>query len=492
MAVTKTLRVGVLTPVNNLNPREAQDFVSALAVQQIFETPYGQPATAGLPPEPLLFEERLRQEPSAGGATTYSAAVRPGIRFSDGTLLTAQHVADSLNKAATLREQADVEVKGDRLFFHLKRPNARFDLVLARRFAGITREASGTLLGTGPYIPAPGATLERMKLVRNPHAHKAAQIDEIVFQVYPPDAQGRPEALIAALEAGEVDFTNALSREDIMRLKNVRRWTEPGSSTAILYMNTGRPGLDDARVRRAIALSIDRLEIAKMFYTSATAFAASSLLAPMLGRGNDGLTFDPNRARALLTAPGVSKPERLSLLLIFGPRPYLPNPRRVGEHIAAQIEKLGIQVDLVPTATVKEYYTKVQNGDYDLVLAGWITDTLDPVDFLEATVGSDSIPMPQVKTVVGANLSRWKSPEADSLLSRLRQEPREDLRTALLKKVGEEAPLIPLLYGATIFAHAARVKNLSPTPLGKPSFADLDVKDSETGAYPIPVLPPKP
>ena len=418
---TKTLHVGVLTPVSNLNPREAQDFGSALAVQQIFETPYAQPATAGLPPEPLLFQERLRQEMSTDGATTYSAAVRPGIHFSDGTPLTAQHVAGSLLKADTLREQADVEVKGDRVWFRLKRPNARFDLVLARRFAGITRDAGGTLIGTGPYITAPGATLERMKLVRNPFAHKIAKIDEVVFQVYPPDAGGRPEALIAALEAGEVDFTNVLSREDIMRLKNVRRWTEPGSSTAILYMNTERPGLDDARVRRAIALSIDRLEIAKMFYSSATAFAASSLLAPMLGRGSDGLTVDPNRAKALLATPGVRKPDRLSLLVIFGPRPYLPNPRKVGEHIAAQIEKLGIRVDLVPTATVKEYYGKVQRGEYDLALAGWITDTLDPVDFLEATLGSDSIPIPQHATVVGANLSRWNNKETDDLLARLRQ-----------------------------------------------------------------------
>ncbi len=485
----KTLRVGVLTPVSNLNPREAQDFGSALAVQQIFETPYAQPATAGLPPEPLLFQERLRQEASTDGATTYSAAVRPGIHFSDGTPLTAQHVADSLLKADTLREQADVEVKGDRVWFRLKRPNARFDLVLARRFAGITREAGGTLIGTGPYITAPGATLERMKLVRNPFAHKTAKIDEVVFQVYPPDAAGRPEALIAALESGEVDFTNVLSREDIMRLKNVRRWTEPGSSTAILYMNTERPGLDDVRVRRAIALSIDRLEIAKMFYSSATAFAASSLLAPMLGRGNDGLTCDPNRAKALLATPGLRKPDRLSLLLIFGPRPYLPNPRKVGEHIAAQIEKLGIRVDLVPTTTVKDYYTRVQNGAYDLALAGWITDTLDPVDFLEATLGSDSIPIPQHATVVGANLSHWRNKETDDLLARLRQEPREDLRTALLKKVGDDVPLLPLLYGATIFAHAAKVRNLSPTPLGKPSFADLDLQDSDTRPHGIPILP---
>lgn len=477
MAGTKTLRVGMLTPINALDPREAQDFVTALAVQQVFETPYAQPTAVGKPPEPLLFAERLVHETSADGAACYSAAVRSGVRFSNGTPLTARHVADSLGKAATLREQADVEVRGDRVLFRLKRPNARFDLVLARRFCGVTLEAGGKLLGTGPYIPAPGSTPERMRLARNPSFRTPPAIDEIVFQLYPPDDKGRPEALIAALEAGEVDFTNVLSREDIMRVKNVRRWTEPGSSTAILYMNTGRPGLDDVRMRRAIALAIDRLEIAKMFYANAMAFAATCLLPPMLGRGSDGLTFDPARARDLLGLPGVRKPERLSLLLIFGPRPYLPNPRRVGEHIAAQIEKLGIAVDLVPTATSQEYYAHAQRGQYDLALAGWITDTLDPVDFLEATLGSESVPMPQRQTVVGANLGRWKSPDTDAAIVRLRQEPREDQRTALVRRVGEDVPLLPLIYGATIFAHSARVKNLAPSPLGKPSFAELDVQE---------------
>lgn len=477
MAETKTLRVGALTPVTTLNPREAQDFVSALAVLQVFETPFAQPSEAGRSPEPVLFQERLRQEPPADGNPVYSAAVRPDLRFSNGTPLTARHVAESLAKAATFREQADVEARDDRVFFRLKRPNARFDLVLARRFCGVTLETGGALLGSGPYMASPGSTPERMRLVRNPHHRKPPAIDEIVFQAYPPDAQGKPEALLAAIEAGEVDFTNILSREDITRLKSVRRWTEPGSSTAILYMNTERPGLDDPRVRRAIAQSVDRMEIAKMFYSSALAFAATNLLPPMLGRGSDGLTFDPSRARTLLATPGVKKPERLRLLLIYGPRPYLPNPRRVGEHIAAQIEKLGIGVDLVPTADSQEYYAKAQRGEYDLALAGWIADTLDPVDFLEATLGSESIPTPHRKTVVGANLSRWKDPETDATLTRLRQEPREDLRTAFLRRIGDEAPLLPLLYGATIVAHSWKVKNLSPSPLGKPSFAELDLQE---------------
>jgi ABC-type transport system substrate-binding protein len=241
-------------------------------------------------------------------------------------------------------------------------------------------------------------------------------------------------------------------------------------------MNTERPALADPRVRRAIALSINRLEIAKLFYSNAIVFAASYLLAPMLGRGNDGLTYDPAQARALLATPGVRKPDHLSLLLIFAPRPYLPSPQRVGDHIAAQLETLGIKVDVIPT-TVKQYFDTVQRGDYDLAVSGRLTDTLDPVDFLEAVLGSASIPVPQRQSVVGNNLSRWNDPLTDELLDRLRQKPDEDLRTALLRRVADEVPLLPLLYGATIYAHSARVKNIAPNPFGMPFVADFDMQD---------------
>lgn len=470
----KTLRVGVLAPVNTLNPREAQDFTSVLAVEQVFETPFAQPAAAGEMPEPLLLAERLRPE----GDCVWFARVRPDVLFSDGTPMTARHVADALSRANPFREQATAEARDDRVVFRLARPNARFDLVLARRFCGVMLESGGELLGTGPYLPAPGSTPERMRLVRNPHYRKPPAIGEVVLQLYPPDAQGRPAALLAALEAGEADFTNMLSREDIAQLRKVRRWTEPGSSTAVFYMNTNRSGLDDARVRRAIALSIDRMEIAKMFFANALAFAASNLLPPMLGRAQDGLSYDPSQARNLLAAAGSRKPDRrLSLLLIYGPRPYLPSPQRVGEHIATQLGRLGLAVDLVPTASRQEYFARVQRGEYDFALAGWIADTLDPVDFLQASLGSESIPSPLRKTTEAGNLSRWSSPEMDKALAQLREEPRDDLRAALLKKVGEEAPMLPLLYGATIYAHTWKLKGFRPSPLGKASFADLDLQE---------------
>ncbi|MGH3802625.1 MAG: hypothetical protein ACRDTD_21365, partial [Pseudonocardiaceae bacterium] len=61
-------------------------------------------------------------------------------------------------------------------------------------------------------------------------------------------------------------------------------------------------------------------------------------------------------------------------------------------------------------------------------------------------------------------------------LARLRQEPRDDIRASLLKRIADEVPLFPLMYGPTIYAHSWKVKNFTAAPLGIPSFAELDLQ----------------
>jgi MarR-like DNA-binding transcriptional regulator SgrR of sgrS sRNA len=56
----------------------------------------------------------------------YSAGVKPGIRFTDGTEVTAHHIATSLEKTASFASQASAIAQKDRVFFTLKRPNVHF------------------------------------------------------------------------------------------------------------------------------------------------------------------------------------------------------------------------------------------------------------------------------------------------------------------------------------------------------------------------------
>src|SRR5947199_8925959 len=88
----RTLRIGVLAAVGTLDPRELGDTITGLVLGQIFEMAYRVTPSGAI--EPHLFAEPLRQERS-GAQPVYSAAVREGIVFSDGTPLTAEIAAAS-------------------------------------------------------------------------------------------------------------------------------------------------------------------------------------------------------------------------------------------------------------------------------------------------------------------------------------------------------------------------------------------------------------
>jgi len=471
VAPRKTLRVGIVARVHSLDPRQARDLVSALAVQQIFETAFAVPRGEGAAPA-VLFAGPLAEE--AGGRR--SAAVRPGILFSDGTPLTAALIAASLNKVEAVREQARIEAAGDRVIFTLLKPNPRFDLALTLNHAAIVLEKDGKLLGTGAFIPAPGSTLEAVRLVRNPHYRARPALDEIALTIYPSNQDGRPEALIRAVEAGEVDFTTMLSRTDAGEVKGVRKAFQPSNSTASLYFNTERPELRSAEVRRALALAVDRIAVTEVSYSNALAFAATSLLPPMMGIFRDGISQDVEKAKALFALAPSPRPSRLRLLTVWAPRPYVPHPRPVAEAISRQLAVLGIQVEIATPRNTDEFFRGCEGGDYDMVLAGWIADTPDPADFLESNLHSEHIQSPNAGGGVGHfNLARFRSAAMDEALRRFREDPTPESRAGVLQIVAREVPLLPLMYGPTVVVSAWRVKNVDVSPLGVPHFEHFDI-----------------
>lgn len=467
-AAKKVLRVGTLTAAGELDPRRTQDLGTVMVLTQVFEPPFELPVE-DRPPKPLLFADALREE--EGGAAL-SAAVRPEIKFSDGTPLTAAIAADSLASTDVVAKAATVEARGDRVWFRLRRPNPRFDVVLAQSYAGIVLQRDGKLLGTGPFVVADaGSEAGVVRLARNPHFRRPAPLDEVEFRAYP-----NHDALAAAVDAGEVDLTSALSRDDVAKVREARKQFLPGSSTAILYFNTERPGLDDVRVRRALALAVDRVEVTRTSYSNALAFAATSLLPPIMGSFRDGLTSAPERARELLREVGNKLPPRLRMVLVWGPRPYMPQPKTAATVIARQLGDVGVQVEIVPTTTNEEYNRRIRAGDYDLLLTGWIADTLDAADYLDANLSSEHVPTPEAAPVNRANRSRWRDRTMDQLLARFREQRSEEARAAVLERLRDEAPLVPLMYGPTVVVHSWRLLGFEASPLGLPSLAAVDLE----------------
>lgn len=469
---TKVLRVGFLTGQPNLNPRQAQDIDSLFVLRQIVEAPFAsKPGEAEL--EPILFTGGLERDPS--DARTCRARVRDGIRFSDGKPLTAADVADCLSRTALVEEHAAaIEARGDEVVFFLRRPNPSFDVTLSHPQCSIYRRVGADLVGTGAYRLAESGSQDSMRLVRNPHHRVEAPIGEVRFQVYPLDDDGVPTALLRAIESGEVDFTSSLSRDDVNALTGVRKSILPGISTSALYLNTKSPRLADRRLRQAIARSIDRVEVARTAFSNALAFAAPSILPRVLGSADDELSYDPGVASELVQASGIQVPDRLTLLMMWGPRPYLPKPQRYFEVIAKNLGRIGIEVVPVPTASGQEFIEKSIVGEEDLILSGWVADVMDPADFLEANLASFRVPTAE-NISVSSNCGRLASPVMDLALAAYRSERTADRLDDVMRVLSDEAPLVPLTYGPTTAVWSFQVKGFTPSPLSILPLSQLDL-----------------
>lgn len=470
-----TLRIGLLSPIKTVDPVQAHLFADRLVLSQMFEPPYGRPKTAAGRTEPLVFAEPLRAESGSVGEQ-FSASVREGLLFSDGTPLTAELAAASLRRASPLMELAEVRAQNDRVYFHLKRPNARFDYVLTQIFLGVTLVKDGKVLGTGPYVAAPDSKPEAVRCVRNPHYKPQPRIGELLFTSYEPDPDGRPTSLLNAVENGVVDFTNVLHKEDIRELKQVRKYFERGNSMAFLFFNTERSCVRELKVRKAIGMAIDRVELAAISYNTPMAFAAKGLLPPTMSNWRDGLSFNMDKAKQLIEEAGNAKPDKLAMSVIFGPRPYLPHPIPSAEYIARQLAELGIEVIINPTKDGEDFRQRKERGDYDMMLSGWVADTEDPADFLESLVAEEGIPMANQPVGAHCNMSRWRHPGVQDAVGRLRTEPGETHQNAALELVAEEVPLVPLMTGSFAYVHSYRVAGFEPTPLGIPYFSSLELR----------------
>ena len=467
----KVLKVGLVNSLVCRDPHQTMDAVSQLVMSQVFEIPfrYDEGTQQSVP---VLFAEPLCKEDDL----TYSAAIRQGILFSDGAPLTVDGIVESINRVEPFREQAVASIDGERVRFRLNSPNARFDLMLTPAYNGIVREGPLGLVGTGPYVLAEGDA-EVVRLVRNERYRSEVPIDEIVFTTYPTDDEGHRSALIAAVNDGEVDFTNALSRDDVRQVDAVRKSFQPGSSTTSLFLNTTRPHFRSVLVRRAVSCAIDRLELTKLCYDSALAFKASNLLPPVMGSWQDGHDFNPNRAQQLLEESGIELPSKLTLLTVWGARPYLPRPEEVAKALASQLEVLGVPVEVEMGANAEEYFERQGRGNFDMVLGGWIVDTADPADFLESMLSSELVPEPGKSGAKRGNMAHWSDPEVDRLLGEYRSDPNQSNQAKILKRVAEEVPLIPIMHGSTIAVTSWRVKNFTPVSIGFPNLSTADVSD---------------
>lgn len=476
----KVLTVGLLAGWGDLaNPAETQDVESLFVIRQLAEPPYiYQPGSLEL--QPALFEGDLEWDPI--GRKTARARLRNDLLFSDETPVTPDCVVDCLSQVPLLNEQAEISAEGFEISFRLLQDNARFAFALSLPQCAIYRK-SDRLLGTGPYRLVDESRPGRIRLERNPHYRDEVAIDEIQFQQYADTA-----ALVRGIEEGHIDFTNSLPREEIKYLTNVGKSLATGISTAILYFNKNR--IPERETRQALAHSINRQEIARSLFKS-DAYAAESVLPLELrktaSRGidreneflfltlaNDRLSYDPQLAQQLLSRPQVQVPTHLTMLMMWAPRPYLPDPERVLRLIQQQLRGIGVRVTPVRTGSPEEFKERAVAGQEDMVLAGWVADVIDEADFLQTNLASSRIPS-SGQFSVHANFGRLASESLDQALVRYRATRNLRSLEEVIEILSHEAPFVPLTYGTSDAVCSRRVSRFKNPPLGIFPLSELDL-----------------
>ncbi|MEJ5999850.1 ABC transporter substrate-binding protein [Paucibacter sp. AS307] len=290
---------------------------------------------------------------------TYTFRLRPGLRFHNGEPCDAAAVKFSFERAAgeksankDRRVFANIALLAtpapDTVVIGLKSIEPDFLFLLGQATASIVEPKSAERnatqpVGTGPYQLAHWARGASLMLKAWPGYRGAAPLPalkRVQFRFI-----SEPAAQVAALLSGDVDvFPRVAAARSLaqFRAQPQRYQVLVGASRAktILAINHKKKPLDDVRVRRAIALAIDRqavieaaadgygVAIGSHYVPGAPGYVDTTAINP----------YDPERARALLKEAGVAAPLELSLKL-----PPTPYARQGGEVVAAQLAKVGIR-----------------------------------------------------------------------------------------------------------------------------------------------------
>jgi ABC-type transport system substrate-binding protein/ABC-type dipeptide/oligopeptide/nickel transport system permease component len=366
---------------------------------------------------------------SADGLS-YRFELRRGVRFHDGTPLTPLDVVYSLERARAtgstnplhdlLAHVARVAVEDEHaVSVRLDEPVA--DLLtylgwgnLVIMSAASAGGAATHPVGTGPFRFGSWRKGESIVLLRNPdYWGPPARLARVTFRFL-----ADPGAALAALLAGDVDgFPNLGVPERIAALARDPRFTVAVGSTegeTLLAINNARAPFTDLRVRRALAMAIDRRAVIEgAMYGYGTPIG--SHFAPhhpayvdLTGR----YPHDPAAARRLLAAAGYPHGFAVTLRL---PPPYYA--RRSGEIIAAQLGAVGIRVTLENVEWAQWLERVFRDHDFDLTVVAHT----EPLDY-------------DIYARKGYYFG-YSSPAYDALLARLSRTTDPAARRALLGDV---------------------------------------------------------
>jgi peptide/nickel transport system substrate-binding protein len=478
LAHAAELRIGLSADVTTIDPH----FVAAqpnLTVQQhIFD---------GL----IRIDERGRVVPGVAlswttpDPLTWEIKLRPGVKFHDGSELTAEDVVYSLERPLTIKgspggfaayvkmivakqivDRHTLRLKTATPYGPLLQDLAQVLLVSKRaatNASGDDFDSGKAAIGTGPFKLVKFARGDRVQLSRNDaYWGGKSEWDAVSLRIMPSDP-----TRTAALLAGDLDAIENVPTADLARLRKSasHRLAQTVSwRTILLHLDQYRtppPGVTDkagkpltvnpfkdVRVRLALSKAINRPAIAERIMEG-LALPASSPVPPSV-IGHDPAVkpeaFDPDGAKKLLAAAGF--PNGFNMTLATPNNRYI-NDEQVAQAAAQMFSRIGVttKVEAMPLSV---YLGKAKNQEFGVALLGWGSLASDlAMRSLAATPNAD-------KGHGAWNWARYSNPELDKLveqsLGTVDPAKREAAARAVSAFAAREVVFIPLHYQVVTWA----------------------------------------
>jgi oligopeptide transport system substrate-binding protein len=295
------------------------------------------------------------------------------------------------------------------------------------------------LVSNGPFRVKARLLKDRIRLEKSPSYWDA---DRVKVDRIDALAITSPMTALNLYLTGEVDWINHVPPIVLPFVKEREDFTlTPNLGTNFLRFNVTVAPLDDRCVRTALHLAIDRADLVDHVLKGGQK-AADSFVPPGIPGYRPGTceNFDPDRARELLAEagfPGGAGFPELNLLYSAD-----ETNRDIAEVIAMQLRRnLGIR--LHPAAQERKGYFVSQNTlAYHLCLCSWLGDYLDPTTFLDIFQSGS-----------GNNRTGWACRKYDALLEQAANELVPEVRAALLQRAEtallNELPIAPLFFRTT-------------------------------------------
>jgi len=437
-------------------------------------------------------------QPTDGGKT-YTFKIRQGVKFHDGSPLTAADVAASLNEimfppAGVLSARAGTYLMVDKVeapdpstvVIRLKFPTGAFLPALANPFNWIYEKKildqdphwyEKNVMGSGPFKFAGYETGQSVKGVRNPdYYHPGLPYLDGFVAIYADKQATRVDAIRADRAAMEFRGMPPSARDELKSALGDKIAVQEGDwdvASAITFNHQKKP-FDDARVRRALSLAIDRrggapgLSKVAIVNTVGGMVFPGSPLAPTREELQKIAGYWPDIAKSRAEAKRLLKEagaENLSFELLNRnvDQPY----KYVGAWLVDEWSKVGLHVTQ-RVAPSGPWFDAMRNGNFDVVVEapgyGIVNPPLDVLKAMPSSIASE-------------NYGHYEDAKSVQLYDAMLRESDPAKQRALMRQLedytlDEEAHMIWALWWHRIVPYRSYVKGFKIAPT---HFINMDL-----------------